>query len=226
MVICAFSPENAGELSILHGNAPAAFLFGYTTQKELEGLDVKSLMPKEVATGHSEYVNSYYDRAKKGSSIRQHSVMGNWRDLNGVKKNGELIPIKVNIADVKNDNERFFVGIFIDRSADVERQMALELAIKIANEEKVKAEEACAIAESSLLKEKKLTGQISLLRQIFGGTVGLVAMLGCLIILSWWLGAESAKDSLAMIERVLLVMTGILGSAMASVFDSRDKDGK
>lgn len=46
-------------------------------------------------------------------------------------------------------------------------------------------------------------------------------MLGLLIITSWITGNNEAKDSLAMIERVLLVLTGILGSAMASVFDSR-----
>ena len=74
------------------------------------------------------------------------------------------------------------------------------------------------------MKEKKLTGQITLLRQIFAGTVGLVGMLGLLIVASWLTGnQENNKDALAMIERVLLVMTGILGSAMASVFDSKNK---
>ncbi len=56
--------------------------------------------------------------------------------------------------------------------------------------------------------------------------VGLIAMLGLLIITSWVTGNNEAKDSLAMIERVLLVLTGILGSAMASVFDSRNSIDK
>ncbi len=51
-------------------------------------------------------------------------------------------------------------------------------------------------------------------------------MLGLLIITSWVTGNNEAKDSLAMIERVLLVLTGILGSAMASVFDSRNSIDK
>lgn len=53
--------------------------------------------------------------------------------------------------------------------------------------------------------------------------MGLVVMLGVLVVASWLTGTTD-KDALSMIERVLLVLTGILGSAMASVFDSRNKD--
>ena len=83
----------------------------------------------------------------------------------------------------------------------------------------LQAEEARAAAEDGLLKQKRLSGQITLLRQIFGGTVGLIVMLGVLVVAQWSTGSEG--EGLSMIKDVLLVLTGILGSAMASVFDSR-----
>jgi hypothetical protein len=47
-------------------------------------------------------------------------------------------------------------------------------------------------------------------------------MLGALLVAQWATGITD-PDGLAMVERVLLVLTGILGSAMASVFDSRNR---
>ena len=125
------------------------------------------------------------------------------------------------------------LDVFVDRTLEVERESELQESIDenhkmiVELEElKKKSDEAKIKAEESLLQEKKLTGQINLLRQIFTGTVGLITMLGLLIITSWITGNNEAKDSLAMIERVLLVLTGILGSAMASVFDSRNNSDK
>jgi hypothetical protein len=59
------------------------------------------------------------------------------------------------------------------------------------------------------------------LRQLFQGTIGLVVMLGIMVVASWFTGTTD-KEALSMIERILLVLTGILGSAVASVFDSRN----
>ena len=224
LVVCTF-PERGGDLEILYANAPAAFLFGYTTPRELVGADVRSLMPESVAKHHQAHVTGYKDRyeASGGHATRQGSIMGQWRDLQGVKKDGSLCDIQANVADIKNSEERYFVAIFRDRSVELKREVDLAAKIEEVEQLRAEAEKAKREAQDALLKEKKLTGQISLLRQIFLGTVGLVAMLGLLIIASWVTGNQDSKDALAMIERVLLVMTGILGSAMASVFDSRNK---
>ena len=111
----------------------------------------------------------------------------------------------------------------MDRSDDVEREAKLAEAVSCAETSMKSAEDARKAAEDGLLKQKRLSGQITLLRQIFGGTVGLIALLGVLIVAQWVTGT-SDPEGLAMIERVLLVLTGILGSAMASVFDSRNND--
>jgi len=229
LVVGSVPTDNSGKIKIIYANNNAASLFGYTSSKTMESLDVRSLMPEEIAKDHHGHVSSYVERAN-GGSIRVNSIMGSWRNVNGVKKNGSLISLKANVADIRNSEERYFVAIFMDRTEDERRekeyQEALGRAKNLAEEaEKARfdADVARKAAEEGLLKQKKLSGQITLLRQIFAGTMGLVVMLGVLVVASWLTGTTD-KDALSMIERVLLVLTGILGSAMASVFDSRNKD--
>lgn len=226
MVVCEYPGAGSGDLSILYANAPAAYMFGYTSPKSMAGVDVRSLMPEHISKDHQSHVKGYTDRADRDSAhnVRRSSIMGSWRNLEGVRLDGSLVSLQANVADIKNSEERYFVAIFRDRTSEVEHENTLKANIEEINTLRKEAEDAKDKAESALLKEKKLTGQITLLRQIFAGTVGLVGMLGLLIVASWLTGnQEHNKDALAMIERVLLVMTGILGSAMASVFDSKNK---
>jgi len=211
--------EDHGVIKIKYANQIACKLFDYA---HMEGMDIKSLMPESIARHHDDTVKSYIDDPK----VSHKSVIGSWRDLNGIDSNGKTIPIRVNVADIKNSNERYFIGLFQDRTKDVQEAEQLSEALALAEKSKEESDQLRKKAENSLLQEKKLTGQISLLRQIFGGTMALVGMLGALIIISWITGHSDSKDALAMIERVLLVMTGILGSAMASVFDSRNASDK
>ena len=131
---------------------------------------------------------------------------------------------------MQNSEERFFVAIFQDRRPWEEKKQELEnatLAMAAAKEQaeqaRGQAEAARKEAEANLMKQKKLSAQVSLLRQIFGATVGLVVLLAVLVVVGWNLG-EHDKESLAMFERILLVLTGMLGSAMAGVFDTRVKE--
>jgi PAS domain S-box-containing protein len=226
MVVGSTPTDGSGDIRILYANSPACFLFKYDS---LEGKDIRDLMPQNHALSHRQKVNSYVERDSRGAAVRQKSIMGSWRNLEALCADGQEVPVAANVADIKNSEERYFVAMFKDRSDQVRQEKELaeamesaKLNLEKAENAKKEADELREKAESALLKEKRLTGQISLLRQIFGGTVGLVALLGILIVLSWYVGADKSKDALAMIERVLLVMTGILGSAMASVFDSRN----
>jgi PAS domain S-box-containing protein len=230
IVVCDY-PQNA-DLVIRYANTPASLIFGYIGN-EMCNLDIRSLMPKDIATEHRSYVTRYTDSSAEDSSLRTSGIMGSWRNLVGVRKDGSDVHLSVNVADIKNSEERYFVALFIDRTTEVCQEAQLkqtlienESIIQKLNALKDEAEDAKLVAEDALLQEKKLTGQITLLKQIFTGTVGLISMLGILIITSWVAGINEAKDSLAMIERVLLVLTGILGSAMASVFDSRNNSDK
>jgi PAS domain S-box-containing protein len=234
-VIGSFPADGSGHIEILYANAPAVSLFGYTSSEAMVGMDVRALMPDEHAKDHKDRVRSYISRANGGSRLTG-GIMETWRDLQAKKRDGSLVPVRVNVADIPNSEERYFVAIFLDRTLDVQREAenaqarqeaeearkAAEAAAEEMRILKEEAQQAQRIAEDNALKQRRLSGQITLLRQIFAGTVGLVVMLGVLVVAQWSTGSEG--DGLSMIKDVLLVMTGILGSAMASVFDTRNRD--
>jgi PAS domain S-box-containing protein len=226
MVVCEHDGKSS--LKIVTVNNAACMLFGYTTPRAMFGLDVKQLMPPVYAEHHDSHIDRHM---KKRSGIVQHSsIMGQWRELEAMTNSGQTIPVLANVADVQNSEERFFVAIFQDRRPWEDKKRELEsatLAMAAAKEQaeqaRNQAEAAHKEAEANLMKQKKLSAQVSLLRQIFGATVGLVVLLAVLVVVGWNLG-EHDKESLAMFERILLVLTGMLGSAMAGVFDTRVKE--
>ena len=227
LVIGSVPGDGSGDIQILYANGPSAALFGYASPVSMAGLDVRSLMPEAISRDHRKFVSSYVDRAN-GGSVRIGSIMGSWRNLDAVRSDGGLVPVAANVADIRNSDERYFVAVFRDRSEEVRRERALAEAVAEAQRQADEAEEARAAAdlarkraEENELRQRRLSGQITLLRQIFGGTILLVVMLGVLVVAQWATGTTD-PDGLAMVERVLLVLTGILGSAMASVFDSRN----
>jgi len=242
MVIGSVPTDGSGNITLLLANSAAASLFGYPSGSSMKNLDVRELMPDEHAREHRTRVGDYVSRANGGSKIAS-GIMDQWRDLHAKRRDGTLVPVKANVGDIRNSEERYFVAMFLDRTQAVKREEELHEAVERANAAVARAEaakaeaeenaaemrclkeaaqEAQRIAEDNALKQKRLSGQITLLRQIFGGTVGLVVMLGVLVVAQWSTGSEG--EGLSMIKDVLLVLTGILGSAMASVFDTRSRD--
>ena len=227
LVIGSVPVDGSGDISILYANGPSASLFGFPSPLSMNGLDVRSLMPSDIAADHRKFVGGYVDRAN-GGSVRVGSIMGSWRNLDGVRRDGSTVAVAANVADIRNSAERYFVAVFRDRSDEIRRERALAEAVSEAQRlaedaEKARAEAEAARdrAEANELRQQRLSSQVALLRQIFAGTILLVVMLGVLVVAQWATGTTD-PDGLAMVERVLLVLTGILGSAMASVFDSRN----
>jgi PAS domain S-box-containing protein len=234
MVVGSVPTDGSGNIAILFANNAAATLFGYPSGPTMKGVDVLSLMQDQYGVGHRAHVDGYVSRGHKSAT----GIMGSWRNLEALRKDGQVIPVQANVADIRNSEERYFVAVFRDRSEEVRQARQLEQALDEAHHlqamadrarqeaEKMhlEADEARKSAEDGLLKQKRLSGQIMLLRHIFMGTIGLVIMLGVLIATQWLTG-RADPDGLAMVERVLLVLTGILGSAMAAVFDSRNRSG-
>lgn len=226
MVVCEHDGQSS--LKVVLVNNSAAVLFGYPTSRAMLGLDVKSLMPQKYAQHHDGHIKKHMDR--RGGIVHHSTIMGQWRELEAVGQNGEEIPVLANVADVQNSEERFFVAIFQDRRPMEKQKKELQdatlnmaAAKEQAEQARAEAEEARQQAEANLLRQKKLSTQVNLLRQIFGATVGLVVLLAVLVVVGWNYG-EHDKESLAMFERILLVLTGMLGSAMAGVFETRAKE--
>jgi PAS domain S-box-containing protein len=220
LVVSSVPSPGDGRTMIVYANSSAAAMFGHASGTSMIGVDVRSLMPVDVAKDHTSHVDRY---VQEGHS-RPNSIMGSWRNLVGIRKDGSQFPVQVNVADIRNAEERYFVAVFRDRTQEVKVSKELETALAEAESLRTKAESAQQVAEDNLLKQQRLSGQVNLLRQIFTGTVVLVVMLGLLIATQWVTG-KTDPDGLAMVERILLVLTGILGSAMASVFDSRNRSG-
>ena len=68
--------------------------------------------------------------------------------------------------------------------------------------------------------------KIAMLRLIFIGIAVLMGYLGILVLINWYIPGTADIDGIGATffqtsKDILLVLTGILGSAMASVFDSR-----
>lgn len=228
IIIGSVPTDGSGNIDVLHANGPAAVLFGFPSPDSMRGMDVRSLMPSEISREHRGHVGGYVERAN-GGKIKKTGIMGSWRQLKAVRADGSQVSVEANVCDLRNSEERYFIAFFKDRT-EIEAQIAKAEAATLAAHEATSeaerlakvAEEARAAAEDGLLRQQRLSGQVTLLRQIFGGTVGLVVMLGLLVVAQWSTGSQG--EGLSMIKDVLLVLTGILGSAMASVFDSRKQD--
>ena len=74
--------------------------------------------------------------------------------------------------------------------------------------------------------DRKAAQKMSMLRIIFSGISALMCFLGVLTFVNWYIPGAIDKDDIGksyfqMSKDIILVMTGILGSAMANVFDGR-----
>ena len=74
---------------------------------------------------------------------------------------------------------------------------------------------------SNLLKTQ---GQISVVRLVFIGVLILVGCMVCMSVISWWSpkGTIGIEKELAFFERLLLVLLGILSSAVVALYDQRN----
>lgn len=219
-----------GSLEILEVNLSCAGTFGYPKTASMVGTRIEALTPAHDLI-----------------------VLDKWRDFDGVRSDGTPVPVSMNLTEVRDEDEHYYLAVFYDRTPNVaeaavrdnerkrevgallaaqrETQAALDEAdsaredaeLARAESEKLRdqADFARQGAEERLLKQQRLSGQMNLLRQVFIGTLIMVLMLGSLIVAQWATGGNA--EGLTMIKDILLVMTGILGSAMASMFDSRNR---
>ena len=105
----------------------------------------------------------------------------------------------------------------------------------MSEEDRVTFETALARADRSekalLAALRSEDAKIKTLRLIFIGIAALMGYLGILVLINWYIPQSVDSDGVGMAffqtsKDILLVLTGILGSAMASVFDSRSSGGR
>lgn len=108
---------------ILSFNDAAEKTFGYS-EKEAIGRNIKFLMPSPHHDEHDNYLANYMETG-------QAKIIGLSRDVQAVRKCGEVFPIELSISEIKTESENLFTGMVRDVS---ERKSAEETLVKYAQE--------------------------------------------------------------------------------------------
>jgi PAS domain S-box-containing protein len=103
---------------ILTVNPVIELLFGYK-EEELIGKNVKILMGSEDSSKHDFYLERYLTTGKK-------KIIGIGREISGMTKNHETIPLHLSINEIKKDGNHIFVGTFVDLSERNKKEIELE----------------------------------------------------------------------------------------------------
>lgn len=246
LVVGSVPKDGSGDIGILYANDPASNLFGYDSGDDMVGGDVRSLMPPEIARAHKSHVGAYMIQAQaKGGTMmmraKPHRIMGSWRNLKGVRLDGSMVDLQANVADIRNEDERYFVAVFRDRTEEVAREKDLREAVESAQlsrseaENSAKeAEESKAKAEAALQKQDDLTNQVNLLltnltsfrpqttQETATSPKGVTRrqwVVTSFVVAALMVGAfmsESVDGApVTLVERVLLVLAGVLGTSIA-----------
>lgn len=88
-------------------NPSAVQLFGYTDEDEIIGKNVKILMPEPYSSAHDGYIEHHLNTGEK-------RIIGRPREVVARQKDGTLIPVELNVAEIKLGSDRHFTGIFRD----------------------------------------------------------------------------------------------------------------
>jgi PAS domain S-box-containing protein len=104
--------------AILSFNQTAEEIFGYSFE-EIEGKNIKILMPANIAGGHDDYFGNY-----KRSGRTDLFISG--RELTAIRKSGERFPIELSVSQVDSPKGRFFTGLIRDISDKVASQKVIK----------------------------------------------------------------------------------------------------
>ena len=109
-------------------NAFANSIFGYD-ENELVGNKIEMLIPNSTRTSHVE------DRLKYAENPIPRS-MGVGRDLNGLRKNGEIFPVEISLCSYSINNEKKLVSFINDisirkKTENELKRLTTELELKV-----------------------------------------------------------------------------------------------
>lgn len=98
-------------------------LFGWTRQ-ELVGRNIKMLMPEPQRAQHDGYLSRYQQTGEA-------RIIGVGRDVEGVRKDGSLLPIRLAIGKADLPEETLYVGFITDLS----KQRSMERALRASEQQ-------------------------------------------------------------------------------------------
>ena len=122
------------EQNIIASNVAADLMFGYE-KGELVDKPLNILIPTTHKAAHPHHVKSFI----KTTETRQ---MGHGRDLFGVKKNGDLIPVEAGLNPFEIDGKHYVMSLIIDISVRKETQRQIkELNNELEHKIKIRTQE-------------------------------------------------------------------------------------
>jgi len=103
-------------------NPAAVTLFGYT-QDEVEGKNIKMLMPEPYSQEHDGYLHNYLTTGDK-------KIIGIGREVTGKRKDDSTFPMDLAVSEMEVNGERMFTGMVRDiterKQAEEQLHQALE----------------------------------------------------------------------------------------------------
>lgn len=89
-------------------NRAAQRIFGYSNEDVLNK-NVSTLMPDSYARNHDSYIRNYLTTGKR-------KIIGIGREVQGLRKNGEVFPMELAVSEFESEGQHFFAGIVRDIS--------------------------------------------------------------------------------------------------------------
>jgi PAS domain S-box-containing protein/diguanylate cyclase (GGDEF)-like protein len=91
---------------IVTTNRAIETIFGYT-QHDLEGKNIKILMPESYAKNHDQYMLNYLETGHA-------KIIGFGRELTAQHASGRIFPMELSLSEVMQNGQRLFIGIVRD----------------------------------------------------------------------------------------------------------------
>jgi PAS domain S-box-containing protein/diguanylate cyclase (GGDEF)-like protein len=98
-------------------NPSAAIIFGYQPS-EVVGKTITMLMPEPYRSEHHDYIKRYLETG-------EGSVIGQRREMVGLRKDGTIFPIEIAISELEVGDQRHFTGVVRDITERKEAERAL-----------------------------------------------------------------------------------------------------
>ncbi|MDD9950414.1 MAG: PAS domain S-box protein [Zetaproteobacteria bacterium] len=91
---------------IAYANKNVSAIFGYTNE-ELVGTSIESLVPHDIRHQHRGYTQSFMRNSRQ-------RVMGEGKDLYGIKKNTQSVPLEIGLTPIDTLEGKFVVASILD----------------------------------------------------------------------------------------------------------------
>ncbi|WP_418152377.1 PAS domain S-box protein [Litorimonas sp. RW-G-Af-16] len=107
-----------GKGEIARYNPACEKIFGYKFS-EVEGRNIRCLMPEPYRENHDDYIANY-------QSSGTAKIIGIGREVSGKRKDGNIFPMYLSVGEIPNVKGRAYVGIIRDLTLERQRQEEFE----------------------------------------------------------------------------------------------------